>query len=509
MKLISMLLHPGQGGGDRICMIDGDRSFTRAQAAAAVGRLIEDLREQGVAPGQRVLAVLDHDPQGVFFLAAASALGLHLLMPYNLQAAALSEWLNIARTAKPDCVVYLKRDTAPAAALREAGLRVVEPASVAAGDGACERQPVVIDAIEPVANFVVLFTSGTTGAPKAISIAEALVCRRIVSVSSRLKFDSSARVFMSGLLNNTTGVIFSFGALLHDATLIFPQGRQIESWPQQVAASKASHIMLRPLAMKQFVAGAVVDAVDLSCLRVVAYGATAMPRQLLEEGRRLMRCDWVQGYGLSETYGPFCWLDEEAHRQQRYRHQLYCVGKPDTTVEVQIRPLEGHPAGVGEVMLRGDALMEGYYDVRTGELRAPGEWMATGDLGAWSEAGELVLKGRTDSTVMSRNGHRIYPEEVESVLAEVPGVDDAVLLGVEGGTTLQVSPVACIHGALSRRDREEIRSTVTAALSRSLSREKWPDWIFASAQPFPKSGNDKLLKAEIRRLIAADALIEV
>jgi long-subunit acyl-CoA synthetase (AMP-forming) len=164
---------------------------------------------------------------------------------------------------------------------------------------------------------------------------------------------------------------------------------------------------------------------------------------------------------------------------------------------------------VGEVLVRGSGVMEGYCDVATGRITAPGEWLRTGDLGEITPDGLLVLKGRIDNAVMSRNGHRIYPEEVESVLCDIPGVSDAVLLGVAGEETLVVKPVACIHGELSGQDRARIRQVVSDALARSLSREKWPDWIYASSTPFPKSGNDKVMKAAVARLVADAELIEV
>ncbi|HEY2978148.1 MAG TPA: fatty acid--CoA ligase family protein, partial [Burkholderiaceae bacterium] len=369
--------------------------------------------------------------------------------------------------------------------------------------------PVLIEAPDPIKNFLVLFTSGTTGTPKAISISESLVCQRIQSVSHQLKFEAGSRIFMSGLLNNTTGVIFSFGALLHDATLVFPGNRNVGDWPAQVSQARATHMMLRPVAMKRFVESAQAAPADLSSLRVVAYGAAAMPRSVLEQGRRLMPCEWVQGYGLSETYGPFCWLNEADHRDERYRRHVYCVGRPDDTLQVALRPHDKANGGIGEVVVRGEHVMEGYIDFASGNITPPATWLRTGDLGEFTRDGYLQLKGRADNTVMSENGHRIYPEEVEAVLSDVPGVADVVLLGVAGEETLIVKPVACIHGTLTDCEPGYIRDVVATALAQSLSREKWPGWIFASKTPFPKSGNDKVLKAEVARLIGAEALIEV
>lgn len=511
MKLISMLLHPGCGDDSRGVVQDNGRTYTRAQLVSAVGWMIDRLAEHGLKPGHRVMALLDHDLRGLLFLAAASASGLRVLMPYNLSSAAVPEWLNIAATARPDFTVSLRQDGGQAqavAALRRQGLHVAELPFV--DEALAEAAPpclVQMRALDPIAQFLVLFTSGTTGAPKAISLSEAVVCERVRSVSQKLRFEPESRIFMSGLLNNTTGFIFSFGALLHDAVLVFPADREIATWPAQVAAARATHIMLRPVALKRFVAAARATASDLSSLRVVAYGAAAMPRAVLQAGRELMPCDWFQGYGLSETFGPFCWLDEAAHRDAGQADQLYRVGRPDDTVELSLRPLPGHGQGVGEVLVRSAAVMEGYLDVRTGALTPPGPWLHTGDLGAFSPNGELLLKGRIDNTVMSENGHRVYPEEVEAVLGRMDGVAEVVLLGLPGALTMDVRPVACFHGALACADPETICLRMRRALAEALSREKWPDWVYASRAPFPKSSNDKVLKAEVARRVLPKDLI--
>jgi acyl-CoA synthetase (AMP-forming)/AMP-acid ligase II len=213
---------------------------------------------------------------------------------------------------------------------------------------------------------------------EAIGISERLVAHRLESMTAALGVTSHARVFLSGLLNNTTGVIFAFGAFLHGATLVVPQGRDLATWPAQVEPSRATHVMLRPVALRRFVDAAA--GADLSSLRVVAYGAAAMPRGTLEAGRALMPCEWVHGYGLSETYGPFCWLDEAAHRAGRPRRGAYNVGRPDSTVQLRLGPVPGHPDGIGEVLVGGDTLMNGYLDVTTGAIAPPWTWLRTGDL---------------------------------------------------------------------------------------------------------------------------------
>jgi acyl-CoA synthetase (AMP-forming)/AMP-acid ligase II len=504
-KLVSILLGPHPDPDGLIRIVDGEREYTLRQVRNEVAGSLSELRRHGLKPGDRVLALLDHDPQAAFFLAAASALGLHLMMPYGLQTAALPEWRSIVTSARPDVVIHQKRDRGGVDALRELGSRVVE---LGYPDHDSPDGEIVIDHPDPIGNFLVLFSSGTTGSPKAISISESLIVTKISSVTQRLRFTAGSRVFMSGLMNNTTGVIFTFGGLLRGATVFFPDDREAGNWPGQVAARGATHIQLRPVALKEFVATVAATGVDLSCLSVLAYGGASVPRAVLEEGRRLIPGDWVQGYGLSETYGPFCWLDEQPHREQRNLTYVYCVGRPDQTVQVRIDPVEGHPGGVGEVLVRG-AVMEGYLDVATGELRPPGAWFRTGDLGEWSPDGDLVLKGRISGALLTENGHRIYPEEIEAVLANIPGADDVVLAGLAQAGAIVDRPVACVCGPIGAQSPERVRELVVGELARSLSREKWPDLVWASAAPFPKSANGKIMRGEVSARLGQAVLIEL
>lgn len=494
--------------GGRVCIEQAGRTWMRADVRREVAALVAGLRTAGVRPGHSVLALLEHDARGVFLLAAADALGLRLLLPYNLQAAALPEWRTLVAAARPDAVVDVRPDPAAGERLRADGVRVVRLSGAPAGadPGGRREEAVTGELPAPAEPFsLVLFTSGTTGAPKAISVPGRLVARRVAGVSTRLGFGPDARVFLSGLLNNTTGVIFSFGALLHSATLVVPSGRDVATWPQQVAQLRATHVMLRPVALRRFVDAVVRHPVDLSSLQVVAYGAAAMPRPLLEQARRLAPCRWVQGYGLSETYGPFCWLDEEDHRVGVYRRHSYCVGRPDGTLEVDLLPVPGEESL--EVAVRGE-VMDGYLDVTSGTLHPPGEWLRTGDLGEWSPEGHLLLKGRLSQSVLSSDGHRIHPEEVEAVLGEVPGVDDVVLVplpGPDGGER----PVVCVSGPLGARDGDEVRTALTAALRGTLSPEKWPELAFATDVAFPRSGNDKVLRPQVATRAAAGPLIRL
>lgn len=476
--------------------------WTRADAAASVAHFVTRLREAGVKPGDRALAILQHDHHAICLIAAASALGLKLVMPYNLQSAALGEWLGIVQSMQPEHIVCL--DQPAGRQLLEAGMFPLD-----LGDDILEKplasEPVVITAPDAIAGFLTLFSSGTTGQPKAISLAEDMVARKILNVCDHLQFDANTRAFFSGLINNTTGFIFAFGALAHFAVLCVPETRNIAQWPGLVSKFQATHIMLRPVALDHFVAATLASRADLSSLQMLAYGAAAMPAETLRLAREILSCDFTLGYGLSETFGPFTFLDEAAHRAGFQLGEPYRVGVADKDTKIWIDLPDAD--GIGEILIDGALRMEGYIDPATRNVITLQGPLRTGDLGRIDADGHLILKGRLSSSMLTPSGHRIYPEEIEALLRTVDGVDEAVLVGLPTGDRLSLRPVACIHGDLARRSADTVRQTLRLKLEKALGREKWPDYIFASASPFPKNANEKILKTEVVRLASTTELI--
>lgn len=513
MKLIWLFQSADEVMSNKMAFVTPARTYTYSDICKAVARTIDALGRLGVRRGQQVVLIPEHDESAVVFMAAASAIGIQIIMPYNLQNAAISEWANIIQTVNPDHVVYLREDKAIEELLQAVveGTHIIELNVFNEHDGENDDDTIdiVVQSPDPVKNFLVLFTSGTTGKAKAVSISESLVCKRVAPVSRQLKFSANSRIFMTGLMNNTTGVIFSFGALLHDATLVFPNGRVIEQWPLQVEYHRITHMMLRPVALRRFVEGARECGADLSSLRVMAYGAAALSKKILEEARVLIPCEWVQGYGLSETFGPFCWLTEDDHQRKLYEKYIYCVGQPDDSLEVSLHFSDTSQNSVGEVVLSGAGLMGGYFDIATGQVQPIGEYFHTGDYGHFSKNGELILKGRISNTILSKNGHRIYPEEVESVIAEIVGVQEVILLSIPTANNLGNSPVICIYGPLAQESNEVIGQAISAQLALQLSEEKWPDYVYPSRFPFSKSSNDKILKGEVLKYIDTSALIPI
>jgi len=510
MKILSFLNCPDESIWEKPAFVTPQQTYTYQDVRSHVAAMVNFLRTKNLIPGQRVLMIADHDEYAVFFFLAASAIGIQVLIPYNLKEAAFSEWVNIIEIAQPDHIIYLKKPDTTLKKLRMSGVNLVE-----IDRNQIEIEPTNTNIIVEVANsikkFLVLFTSGTTGNPKAISLPERLIAQRVLKVSETLKFHSDAHIMMSGLMNNTTGIIFSLGSLAYNATLFFPNSPDVADWVPQIQLHRLTHIMLRPVFMKDFLEDSRTVNADLSSLQVVAYGAAPLPIKLLKEGRKLMPCQWIQGYGLSETFGPFCWLTEEDHKAEKYAQYVHCIGRPDDTVEIAFFDASDNelPTNeIGEIVVRSSGMMEGYCNFPKNTIESVGEWFHTGDFGMFSSEGYLVLNGREAETILTPNGHKIYPSEIENLLYRIPNVEEAVLVGWASSEIAVKQPVACIYTGTRESDSVALRDALSESFRNAISPEKWPTFLYISPEPLPKNKNGKIVKRDILPLIKAENVIK-
>jgi fatty-acyl-CoA synthase len=150
------------------------------------------------------------------------------------------------------------------------------------------------------------------------------------------------------------------------------------------------------------------------------------------------------------------------------------------------------PGAVGEVLLRGDSIMDGYWraEAVTAETIRDG-WLHTGDLGFFDEDGYLTLVGRSKDMLLS-GGINVYPAEIERVLAAVPGVVEVAVVGRPHERWGQV-PVAFVVGEPTEVDVE----TLTVVCKRELADYKRPKRYFLRTEPLPRTMSGKILKSQL------------
>jgi long-chain acyl-CoA synthetase len=193
----------------------------------------------------------------------------------------------------------------------------------------------------------------------------------------------------------------------------------------------------------------------------------------------------VQGYGATEA-SPAIAANSLAHRNLR------SIGRPLSSNEVRLAP-------DGEIQVRGANVTPGYWEDPAATAAAfEGDWYCTGDLARQDAAGYLYLIGRKKNMIVLASGENVYPEDVETVLAQQPGVRDAVVLGL----TRPDSEVE-VHAVLVATDADAAAAAVKAANRRLGIPQRvrgttlWPD------EDFPRTLTLKARRPEIEARVRA------
>jgi acyl-CoA synthetase (AMP-forming)/AMP-acid ligase II len=232
---------------------------------------------------------------------------------------------------------------------------------------------------------------------------------------------------------------------------------------------------------------------DLSCLRYLTQAGGAMPPAAID---RILQA--VPGarffamYGQTEATARLSYLPPEMLSSKRGS-----VGIPVPGVELRIRDAGGNelpPGQVGEVWARGPNVMLGYWKAEslTREVLVDG-WLRTGDLGYRDEDGYLYLQGRSGDMIKT-GAHRVSPGEIEEVIAELEGIAEVGVVGVDDELMGQVIRAVVVARAGADIDAR----TVQRHCHRNLPQYKIPkEVLFADALPRTASG-------KIRRFALAE-----
>ncbi|MEU6541210.1 AMP-binding protein [Streptomyces sp. NPDC047000] len=391
----------------------------------------------------------------------------------------------------------LGREQRDALVDRHPGAEVLDPAGLDAlltASGEPEPRPAPQDQ-DAVA--VVLYTSGTTAAPKAALLRH----RHLLAYVFNTQDFGSADPGDAGLVSlppyHVAGLMNLLTNLYAGRRIVYQSLFEPADWLATVRREGVTHAMVVPTMLARLTAALGDAEADVPSLRNLAYGGARCPRPVVERAlRQFPATGFVNAYGLTETASTVCVLGPDDHwrsltsEDPAVRARLGSVGRPLPGVDVEIRDEEGTALGSGEtglVFVRG-AQISGEYEGAAGPGGRNG-WFATRDRGRLDADGYLFLDGRADDTII-RGGENIAPAEIEDVLLQHPGVQEAAVLGLpdpEWGQRL----VAVLVGT---GDPEEIRSFA----KRRLRSSKTPDTVVFRPQ-LPRTATGKLLR---RTLVA-------
>jgi len=500
MNLMMLLEMAASGHPERIAVQDETNALTYAELFDAAGRVAALAKTSGAAH----IGMLDVTSVAMpIALFGSSWAGLPFVpLNYRLTGAELDALLE---RIKP---VYLVTDADRAASL--AGTEGItaaarEPFLVRARDGG-EKAPEWSMEGDDIA--VLLFTSGTTGVPKAAVLRQ----KHLVSyILGSVEFGGAGEdeaTLVSVPPYHVAGIAAVLSSVYGGRRIVQLASFNAESWLELARKERVTHAFVVPTMLAR-----IVDALDgkadagLSQLRAIAYGGGKMPLPIIEKAMQLFPATaFTNAYGLTETSSTIAVLGPEDHRaaaassDPAIKRRLVSVGRALPGVEIEIRDDEGRPvpAGTsGEVYVRGEQV-SGEYLGRGSNVGTDG-WFPTRDGGSIDAEGYLFLEGRIDDVIV-RGGENLSPGEIEEILLEHEGVADCAVVGVPDVQWGETVGAVIVPRAGRRPSVEELCDWVKARLRSSRVPTRIEFW-----EELPYNETGKLLRRKVREALATSA----
>jgi acyl-CoA synthetase (AMP-forming)/AMP-acid ligase II len=427
------------GDPDRVALIIDKRVIGYGQLAAAVERCAAGLAANGVAPGTRV-AVVD----GGSLLSIASVLGaarIGAAAALMNPALTTSELRGLMQNA--GCADVGVAGEAYADRLREAGASKTLTAADLLSDSPIPAAKTVGEIDDRDA--LVLFTSGTTGLPKAVGITSGQLSTRIRGMGQPFRADSAPTVSMMCVpFFHVGGSLGMLGSLYSGNTSVVQERFDAAEWLRLVQEHRVRTAFLVPTMLQRILDHRDFAGTDLTSLIAIAYGAATAPVALVRRAMAaLPHVAFANVFGQTETLGAYTTLLPEDHRDP---NRVGSVGKPLPGVEVRV--VDPDTAADVEAGVVGELWVNTIQNVTDG-------WLHTGDLARRDADGYIYPSGRLSDTI-NRGGEKFGPIEVEEALRTHPAVSDVAVAGItdeEMGQRVGAAVVAHLPVTL-----EELRS---------------------------------------------------
>ena len=490
MDITLLLEMAADGFGDRVAVGSRSGGLDYATLLDRARRAARWVQDQEVAH----LAMVDQNSEAVPVALFAAAVAGVPFVPLNYR---LTDDQLAAILPRVEPAVVVVEAAAAGRVGGVEGLRIVTrddlldasttsaPSDAAPGDG------------EGIA--VLLFTSGTTGEPKAAILRHRHLSSYIMSTLEFMGADEDECALVSVPPYHVAGISAVLSSVYVGRRMVQLAQFDAEAWVHLARDEGVTHAMVVPTML-----GRILDVVEregepLPALHNLSYGGGRMPVPVIERALTLLpHVDFVNAYGLTETSSTIAILSPDDHRaavasdDPLVRARLGSVGRPSPAVEVSIRDDDDQPvaAGVtGEVWVRGEQVSGEYVGRR---LLDDEGWFATRDAGRLDEGGYLFVEGRLDDVIV-RGGENMSPGEIEEVLLAHPAVAEVAVVGVpdeQWGERVAAAVVleegaTATEAELQQWVRDRLRSTRTPS-----------QVAFVAELPYNETG--KLLRRVLR-----------
>jgi acyl-CoA synthetase (AMP-forming)/AMP-acid ligase II len=503
--LCGLLIDSTKRFPDREAIIQGESSVSYQRLSRWAASIAAYLRREGLKQGDRVGILVQNSAEYVaIYYGILSAGGVVVSLNTATRARDLSNWLKhsdvgwlFAEASHPEFEAILQNlsTNTGIVEVQDSGINTATSQYLNLSEILADDQGFLnnTDMIAGDDLAAIMYTSGTTGHPKGVMLSHRNIYSNICSILDYLQLDHTDRVM------NVLPFYYSYGnSVLHthlaagastilENSMLYP--RRVMERLVELEATGFSGV---PSTYSLLLNRIRLDDFDLSSLRYLTQAGGAMPADSIRRLRKLVpNAIFFVMYGQTEASARLSYLPPE-----KFEEKAGSVGIPITGVKLEIRNEHGRlmPTGeTGEIWAAGDNIMQGYWSdpEMTATVLAEG-WLKTGDLAYQDEDGYFYLIGRSFDMIKS-GAHRISPKDIEEVLLELDGIEEAAAIGIDDELLGQVIKAVVV----SRPGGELDRRTVLAHCRKNLASYKIPKLVEFVDQ-IPKTSSGKIIRYKLQ-----------
>ena len=497
--MAELILQGAHAHCERTALTFQGQHVTFAEVDHQMRQIAAALMASGIEKGEPVAVLLDN--------------GLHSLsVDFGLSLAGINRIALNTRLSESEHRVMLEqtgcRAIVAGAALMDRAqplAQMMDAKLLTIGAGGAEdalafesADPADLPAISEADVLFTLFTSGTTGTLKAAVHTHgsgAAICQNVLN--NLYSPDPEDSMLHAASLIHASGA-FVLPFWLNGARTVVMPSFEPAAYLRTIEEEAITAINVVPTMLHMVMRDAAFPGSNRSSVKRIIYGASPMPRKLIESARATWpQADFWQYYGQTEM--PLCIsvLQPQDHNPEH----LGSCGQISSEVELRLVDEKGGdvPQGEpGEILVRGPNRMQSYHAAEelNRETLLPDGWMRTRDIGRLDEHGFLTLIDRTSDMIIS-GGYNVYPREVEDVLEEHPAIVSACVVGVPDETWVEaVAAVVVLEQGATASEAE-----LTSFVVERLASHKKPRHV-AFWNELPRTAVGKLDRKAVRAAMA-------
>jgi fatty-acyl-CoA synthase len=498
--------------GNKIGVVSGAERYTYEQFGERCERLAAGLLGEGVRRGDRVAFLSFNNNQlleGYYGVPLMKAIA----MPLNvrLQPAELTAILNHAEPSmlvfESDFASHVRqlRTTCPMirrwvcidAPNPEADLTFEELLS----PGRIERPELRSFDEDEIAEL--FYTSGSTGTPKGVMLSHRTLYLHALAVAGTFNHDDNAVELHTIPLFHANGWGRPQTAVMNGIKQVMVRRFDPAHVLRLIQDEGATAMSLVPAMANALLNCAELGKFDTGTMQQIHIGGAAAAPELIAQMEAAFRCTVMAGYGLTETCpvatssrpkATVCCADEQDRIRRMSMAGWGLPGCELRVVDLHMNDVPRDMETVGEVVIRGDNVMDGYFkEPKATEAVMTGDWFHTGDMAVWDPDSYIHIVDRKKDIIVS-GGENISSIEVEKAIYAHPAVVECAVVAAPDQKWGEVPAAIIVVKSGQRLEREEL----LAFLAGRLAGFKLPRILEFTTQPLPKTGTGKILKRELR-----------